>query len=188
MGFYAINRSGKKYPIYATNACTGTAIGNLYNNECYALIETWAGSHVYYPNQVEHIKFRNSSGNIQEGFIFNKGDGVATPITNFSFGTVTPRAGYSCKSLKTRASVDYYNSNGTRIGTIPSGARILTMGDTTPGSTKPHTMKAYFYETGVGTNVWNPLIAGQYGVAGYVDTGLASAGSDAARISVYGNW
>lgn len=186
MGKYCINKSGEKKNVYNNADCTGTVIGTIYANECYALANTWAGSHVFYPNQTEHIYFRNKSGGLSEGYLYNKGDGVATSFLNYSFGSVTGPDGNTYRSFKLRANANYYNSAGTRKGVALAGARVLT-NDSTPGQSMPYLMNAMYVETGKGTNKWT-LISGVSGKSGFIDTGIKSIGSDASKIGVYGNW
>ena len=186
MGKYCINKSGKAKKVYTGGDASGTVVGTIYANECYALANTWAGSHTLYPYQSEHIYFRNSAGELGEGYIYNKADGVATSFLNYSFGNVVGPDGVTYKSFKLRMAAKYYNKSATYKGTAKSGVRVLT-NDSTPGKSNPHLMNAMYVETGIGTNKWK-LISGVNGESGFIDTGLLSKGSDASKIGVYGNW
>lgn len=182
MGMFCINKSGKAVKVYSDNSFK-TQIGTIYANECFAFIERWAGSHVYYPSALDYIRFLSSNG-LKTGAVMNDGDGFETSFLNYSFGNVT-NSGVTYKSLKTRKALNYYDAAGNRKGTCVSGARVLT-NDTTPGQSNPHYMRAMYVETGVNTNRWI-AISGKSGTYGFIDSGLGS-GSDASKIGIYGNW
>lgn len=186
MGKYCINKSGAKKTVYDKPDTSATVVGTIYANECFALADVWAGSHVFYPNEFDHIYFRNSSGKLAEGYVFNKGDGLAKSFLNYSFGNVKGPDGVTYKSFKLRASAAYYDNAGNYKGTAPSGARVLT-NDSTPGKTKQYLMNAMYVETGKGTNKWT-LVSGSKGTSGFINTGIITSGSDASKIGVYGNW
>lgn len=183
MGAYCINASGKSIPVYSDNTLT-TKIGTIYTYECFAYVERWSGSHAYYPNTVDMVYFRTSSGTCTTGWILNTGAGEETSFLNYSFGTIMVD-GVAYKILKSRSARSCYDASGTWTATCPSGARILT-NDTTPGQSHPERMMAMFYETGVGTGVFK-AVSGSASSHGFINSGI-DGGSLSTAIGIYGNW
>lgn len=183
MKMYAINKSGVARTVYSGITSPLVQIGSIYHNECFGVIDTRIiqGSP---GNYHEFIHFKSTDG-VKTGMITNGGGGEVTPFLNYSFGDVVGPDGNTYKSFKTRRALGRFNASGGYTGSVPSGVRILT-NDTTPGESMPHCMRAMYYETGVGTGVFN-LVSGIAGEYGFVDTGIAVY-SDAARIGIYGNW
>lgn len=180
MGAYCINKSGASKKVYQENSLI-TQIGTIYNNECFAWTDVWAGDEDYCG-----IVFRNSSGNLQGGWLLNDTNNLFAKFLSYSFGNVTNAYdGKTYKSFKTRKALDYYDASGNYKGTCTSGARVLT-NDTEPGATNRNYMRAMYVESGVNTNVWI-IVSGIPNTYGFIDTGLGSD-SKSTGIGVYGNW
>lgn len=183
MGMYCVNYSNKSYPVYSDTTMTRT-IGEIKKYDCFAMLSTWNGSHVYYPNRLDEVYFRNpSTGITQIGFImYDNDEDMEVPYLTLSFGNTT-FDGTAYKTFKTRKALSFYDSNANWKGTCVSGARIAT-NDTEPGNSYRYLMRAMFYETGVGTNVWK-AISGTANQYGFIDTGIQSGGTTS-TIGVYG--
>lgn len=183
MGAYCINTSGRTVPVYSDNTLT-QQIGSIYPYECFAFTSRWEGSHAFYPDAVDQVYFRTSSGTCSYGWILNTGAGEETSFLDYSFGTIRVE-NTSFKILKSRSARSCYDASGTWTATCPAGARILT-NDTTPGQSHPYRMAAMFYETGVNTGVFRS-VSGNGISHGFIESGLAS-GSLSTAIGIYGNW
>jgi len=147
------------------------------------------------------IRFRNSSGSIQTGYLFADWGGAAgdvdTPWTNFHVGTVTLKD-YSTlnnvthKIYNVRRTTNIYKPDGTTIiDTISAGGQVAMMSSYAgeSGTSNPDWMLIHYYKK-TSSSAWQSILGSvsEFNLYhGFVPIGL-NHGSTKNTLSVYGNW
>lgn len=191
MSYYmAINKSNKNLPIFGgwPSIDRGNQIGTIYKREAFIYGSTEDGVEIY---------FRNSSGNIVQGFYYGtdaNGNDVFpsyaaeqvafSPCTDYAYSTGETIHGEDFYTFKFRRNEEVYTSTGTRWGTVAAGMEVAChtnlMGDNHPD------WKQINYVKRSTDGEWIPVSANGNDY-GYVDIGL-NRGSTPSTISMYGTW
>ena len=163
MGIVKVNRTGKKYNVYRSNACNSDEIiGTIYNNEVFTWTGEWSGSSAsgYY---VQSIVFRNSDGEKDGGWVVGEGtDAIfSTNLSEMAAKKVTVD-GKSYYAFKMRRDSTLYDKSGNRLKkTAYKNRYILTEGSTS-GVKNPGYLAVKYVESGVGTNDYTVIETGRY--------------------------
>lgn len=190
MSYYmAINKSTKNLPIFAgwPSSQKGSQIGTIYAREAFSYSDTEDGFEVI---------FRNSSGNIVQGFYYatdaagndlfssnSEAMKALTPCTDYPFGTTTIN-GTRYYTFKFRRNEQVYTPDGDSWGTVASGMEVACLTDKMGDSHADWKLINYVKRSTDGA--WVQVTSGNLNY-GYVDTGL-NVGSTPSTISMYGTW
>ena len=176
--YMGINMSGKSFPVYKEWPKTNnpTKIGTIYAREAFV-----------FNNNLEdgstEIWFRNSSGKLVQGFIYDWAGSELTDCIDYSYDTVDID-GELFYTFKLRRSEEVYTICGNRWGTVASGMRVACrtgmMHDDFPDR------KGINYVERSTDGKWIK-VTGDGVDYGFVDTGL-NQGSTPSTISMYGTW
>lgn len=113
----SVNTSGQAIPIYNDLVTGKRKIGTLYNNECF--------SYLNYGENYGCIKFRNSSGTLQYGYIDEETapDGWASSFTDFVSNGSTLLPAQGNEHVIKRGPLRYYLGSD-KAGTLPVGTYV----------------------------------------------------------------
>ncbi len=166
-------------------------IGTLADDESFAYIPDWGGDGVF-----NRIYFRNSSGKLVYGFVYNRDkngnkitrddlwNSVCCPFTHNPYRVATIN-GKTYPTFKARRQEEIYTAAKTLWGHVAAGMEVACADDTA-GDTRPDWKKIIAVKRST-DNKWITVSGDGYNY-GFVDTGMASYGSTASTISIYGNW
>lgn len=171
--WFAVNKSSQTIDVWDM---TGSSIiGHLYQREAFG--------RKYVGSGYRQVRFRDGSGNVRDGLVFNTDylpSSWETPCTNYPYGTVT-LDGQTYYTFMFRRDENIYKPDGTYWGLVLAGKRVACL-DATSGSSHPEWKCIQWYESSRG---W-ATVCNDYGY-GFVDTGL-DHGSMPDTISMYGTW
>lgn len=147
MGIVKVNRSGKKYAVYESNAYGATQIGTLYNNEVF----TWVGG---YPGNGNggyyawYVDFRASDGKKKTGCILClETDAVLTNITDVvKFKKVID--GETYYGFKMRRNAKMYSKGGTQLTQWALKDKHILCKSATSGQNNTNYLQVFYLETG----------------------------------------
>lgn len=173
---FCVNKSGVSMPVYS--ATDGqTRIGTIYNREAFGYNRNWGGDD-YFCN----IVFRNSSGNLQRGFLINPPSGGLSYCTSYPYGTVNIN-GTTYTKFYMRRTQNIYSPSAAFWGNVSVGKCVACL-DSVSGDSHPEWKKIYYVQNSSGNWV---RVSGTGYTYGFLDTGL-STGSLYSEIPMYGNW
>lgn len=182
MGYMYINKSNIALPVFGGWPWPqrGAQIGSIQNREVFCAGLTEDGY---------DIDFRNSSGQVVQGFYYerdNNGNILTTSIAeciDYPYGTVQIK-GVTYYTFMFRRAEEVYTGLGNRWGTVAAGMRVACRSSMT-GSTH-YDWKAINYVERSTDGEWIPVSGDGFNY-GYVDIGL-NQGSTPSTISMYGTW
>lgn len=175
--YFAVNKCGKKLPIYVDADRGAKVIGHLLSREACGFDWDWGGDGVFC-----HVRFLSTSGELKWGFVIDPPAKGLAPCTDYPYGTVKID-GETYKTFKFRRESTIYDKSGDKIGTIASGLRVACK-TALSGTSHPNWKAINYAERASGG--WKK-ITGDGVNYGFVATGL-SKGSGPDTISMYGTW
>lgn len=183
MAYYymGINMSGKSFPVYKEwpRQNNPTKIGTIYAREAFAF-------HEGLEDGSAELWFRDSSGKLVQGFIYDWAGSELTECIDYPYTTDDDIDGKGTLYyiFKFRRSEEVYTAAGNRWGTVASGMEVACqtamMGDNHPD------WKGINYVKRSSDGKWIKVTGDGYDY-GFVDVGL-NQGSTPSTISMYGTW
>lgn len=175
MARYACVNKGAQMAVWNTSDSSRVQIGTIYVNEAYVVLGE-GGSY-------NNILFRNSSGNLSYGYLYDPSFSQTTRMSDYPYGTVDELGEYC---FKMRRSESIVKKDGSNWGTVASGRRVVVNTDVC-GETMPYRCMVTYVENTSG--VWIPVTSSSHpsDAYGFLDMGL-SDGSTSSTISMYGSW
>lgn len=175
--YFCVNKSGKAVTVYASSDETSKKIGKINNREAFGYNRDMGGDDVFC-----NIVFRNSSGNLEYGYIISPPEGCLTFCTAYPSGT-EKIGGTKYYTFKFRKSAKVYTAAGKSWGGVAEDCRVACL-TAMSGSSHPEWKGINYVESSNGK--WVKVTGDGYEY-GFVDTGL-SKGSSYSAIPMYGSW
>lgn len=182
MGIVKVNRTGKSYKVYLTNATNpNEVIGTIYNNEVFTWTGGWAGS-----NTVQGICFRNSAGKVAYGWVigYDTEAQFATNLHQMAAKTVVQN-GKTYYAFKMRRDEELYDGGGNGISKKALKDRYILSEGSSSGASHADWLAVRYLETGVGTGKYDPIMDGV--AVAFVDMGFDKGSTMGKDFSLIGS-
>ena len=171
MSIVKVNRTGRSYGIYDTNAMTNR-IGTLYNNEVFVWTGEWPGSSAsgYY---VQSICFRGSDGTIKRGWVGGEQSDplFATNICSLANFTRVIN-GVTYYGFRMRRDEELYDRDGNILIRNAAQHKRILCASSTGGDRHPEWLSVVYLESGIGTGNFEEIVSGSNA---FVDIGFDTA-------------
>lgn len=159
MSIVKINCSGKKVPVYESNAGT-KQIGTLYNNELFTWVHEWAGGAAsgFY---MQAIRFRGSDGTVKAGWVAAKQtDKVfeTNICSKANFKKII--AGKTYYGFKMRRNEPLYDNKGNYLNKSAKKDYKILCSSSTGGATHPEWLSIMKIEDSKGSNNYVDIVSG----------------------------
>ena len=184
MGIVKVNRTGKSFKVYKSNAGPAdVTVGTIYNNEVF----TWTGkdegaeSAGYY---VQSICFRNKDGQKTSGWVMaaETDPQFETNLSEMAAKKVTMN-GQEYFAFKMFRDEELYYNDARPLGKKAYKGRYILSEGSTSGREHPEWLSVRYLETGEGTGEYDEIVPG---TNAFVDLGYDQGSTMGYNFSLIG--